>query len=290
MSVYIKLSGGLGNQLFQYAAGKALSLKNNCNLIIDTYWYSSIPNGSTERPILINQLNTRAAYIDSKGHPDKLINPPTANIIKKLYKNRITKEKGNFTYNPEILHKSLPIYLDGYWQSYKYFNHIRNLIVDEFTPLTFNKEYLDYIELLKNNPKSVMMHIRRGDYIHSPSASATLGFIGIDYYHKAIEIIKQRIDQPIFFIFSDDIAWCKEHLPKNIQMVFIDPDSSLASPVDELYLMSLCQHHIIANSSFSWWGAWLSQNASPNVLAPSFWFKNKTYSLTELIPPNWQLI
>lgn len=290
MSVYIKLSGGLGNQLFQYATGKALSIKNNCNLIIDTYWYSSIPNGSTKRSILINQLNTRAAYIDSNGHPNSLINPPTINIIKKLYKNRITKEKGHFTYTPEIFHKSLPIYLDGYWQSYKYFNHIRNLIVDEFTPLTLNKEYLHYIELLKNNPKSVMLHIRRGDYVHSPSASATLGFLGIDYYYKAIEIIKQRVDQPIFFIFSDDIAWCKKNLPKNIQMVFIDPNSSFASPVNELYIMSLCKHHIIANSSFSWWGAWLSQNDSPNILAPSSWFKNQTYSLTDLIPLNWQLI
>lgn len=290
MSVYIKLSGGLGNQLFQYATGKYLSLKNSCDLIIDTNWYQSIPAGSTPRSILINQLNINAQYVDSNGKPELLINPPSNNLLKIFFKKKVTKEKSNLTYDPSLLNLNTPIYLDGYWQSYKYFEEIRHILIKEVTPVKICAQYEKFIDTLNDTHNSVMLHIRRGDYVSSPSASMIHGTLKMSYYECAIHNIEKNIKNPIFFVFSDDIDWCRKNLPRNIDVIFIETHQDPASPVDELYLMKMCQHHIIANSSFSWWGAWLCQNQEKIVYAPKTWFANQEHSLEDLIPKNWQLI
>lgn len=290
MSVYIKLSGGLGNQLFQYAIGKFLALQNSCDLILDTNWYQSIPMGSTPRSILIDQLKINAKYIDSSGQPELLINSPPHNLLKKIFKKKVTKEKNNLAYDPSLLNLNIPIYLDGYWQSYKYFEKIRHILINEVTPIKIGAQYEKFIDVLKGSTNSVMLHIRRGDYVSSPSASVIHGTLGMSYYECAIHNIEKNIKNPIFFVFSDDIDWCRKNLPKNINVTFIEPYQGYASPIDELYLMKMCQYHIIANSSFSWWGAWLSQNQEKVVYAPKNWFANQQLGLEDLIPRDWQLI
>lgn len=289
MSIYIKLSGGLGNQLFQYALGRSLSIQKECSLYIDTCWYSSIPNGSTERSILINQLNTIATYIDSKGKAEQLINQHNSNLINKFLKRKVTKENKYFSYDSTIIKKNLPIYLDGYWQSFKYFHKIRDTLINDFKPIEPANNYQEFEKLINDQKESVMIHIRRGDYINSPSASKIHGFIGTNYYRNAIEQIKNIVRNPVFFVFSDDIAWCKEHLPKD-SIFFIETKNSAASPISELSLMSHCKHHIIANSTFSWWGAWLGEYKNKNVIAPKHWLSNQTINLDDLIPQDWVLM
>lgn len=289
MSVYIKLSGGLGNQLFQYALGRSLSIQKECGLYIDTCWYSSLPNGSTERSILINQLNTKATYIDSKNKPEQLINQHNSNLINKFLKRKVTKENKYFSYDSTILKKSPPIYLDGYWQSFKYFHNIRDTLINDFKPIEAENNYQEFEKLINDQKESVMIHIRRGDYINSPSASKIHGFIGTNYYRNAIEQIKNIVPNPVFFVFSDDIAWCKKHLPKD-SIFFIETKNSAASPISELSLMSHCKHHIIANSTFSWWGAWLGEYENKNVIAPKHWLSNQIINLDDLIPQDWILV
>ncbi len=289
MSVYIKLSGGLGNQLFQYAIGRSLSIQKECNLYIDTCWYSSIPDGSTDRSILINQLDTKAIYINSKGKTEELINQYNGKLINKFLKRKITKENKYFSYDSTLIKKLPPIYLDGYWQSFKYFHNIRDILINDFKPIETTNNYQEFEKLISDQKESVMIHIRRGDYVNSPSASKIHGFIGTNYYRNAIEQIKNLVPNPVFFVFSDDISWCKEHLPKD-SIIFIETKNSAASPISELSLMSHCKHHIIANSTFSWWGAWLCEYKNKNVIAPKHWLSNQIINLDDLIPQDWVLM
>lgn len=248
-----KIQGGLGNQMFQYAYGKHLSSKYKTELYLDTRFYKGF-QGNVVRTFMLDKFEN--TDIDT-GIEMIQNNYPIHGIV------------DNF------IHKELPqpvdcnYYLDGYWQSEKYFKESEEIIRNDF------KLTLKNIPLLGTN--TVSIHIRRTDYVASNGYHPVQT---IEYYKNAIDVIG---DYDNLFVFSDDINWCKENL-KFDNMVFIEGNTEL----DDMSIMSNCEHNIIANSSFSWWGAWLNNNPSKKVVAPSKWFgEQANLNTSDIIPENW---
>jgi len=215
--------------------------------------------------------------------------------IKPYHKRSVIKYKG-YDFDPNILNLSGNFYLDGYWQSEKYFSakggsasggkDTENIIRKELTL----KELLSskYSELINNikNSNSVSIHIRRGDDITNKKFSKVYNLLDKEHYQKAVRFIAEKINDPRFFIFSDDIEWVKQNLDIPYSKIFVS-NANETKDCEELILMSLCKHNITANSSFSWWGAWLNQNHSKIVISPDKWFNDKIGNAKDLIPENW---
>ena len=191
----------------------------------------------------------------------------------------------HFDYWPGISETPKHCYFAGYWQSEKYFRNHGNVIRADLTfkdPLTGqNLEWASRI----GGSMAVGMHVRRGDYAANPKTLAVHGLCSPDYYRSAVDFIASHVDTPVFFVFSDDIPWVMEHLKIGLPCHYIDHNKGLASHND-MRLMSLCRHHIIANSSFSWWGAWLNSAPGKIVIAPRRWFANGR-AVDDLIPEGW---
>jgi len=252
------LQGGLGNQLFQIATTVSFALDNDIEPVF---------NLSTH--YLPLQGNRAIKYKDNLYHNLKLIDVSEYNKF-----NIYTEPKFSYNIIPDQLKQGNYI-LKGFFQSEKYFLHNRNKIIDLFNPKEIlNNQLIKYTPLLDGNTCSI--HIRRGDYIKFPNEHPILK---IDYYEKAMKGIGMDVK---FLIFSDDILWCKNNL-KGDNLFFIDDHDYVS-----LCLMSLCENNIIANSSFSWWGAWLNENKNKKVIAPKSWFgKNKNLNIKDIIPDTW---
>ncbi|MFH0972649.1 MAG: alpha-1,2-fucosyltransferase, partial [Patescibacteria group bacterium] len=183
----------------------------------------------------------------------------------------------------EILKLKDDIFLDGYWQTEKYFKDIEDIIRSEFTLKTeysnLNPELIAKI----SSCNSVSMHIRRGDYITNQNTNEFHGICFLDYYKKAINLIAEKFPNPTIFIFSDDLKWCKENIKIKYPIVFVKGNKNY----EDLIMMSKCSHNIIANSSFSWWGAWLNNNPNKIVIAPQKWLNNPNINYSDIIPSTW---
>lgn len=283
--VVSRLIGGLGNQMFQYAAGRSLAVANNLDLKLDVSGFENYALHNGYELSLFNIQADIATYKEVSNFVN--VNSRLARFLfKKLrFKNKTHFIEKNFTYDPLFFNTKKPVYIDGYWQSYKYFDSIKQQLKAELTPkkpLTgLNLQLAESI----NKLNAVSIHIRRGDYINNPHTNKVHGFLGIEYYRNAIEIVFDKVADPYFFVFSDDIIWAKENLDLGKNATFVDHNSGQNS-YEDMRLMSLCKHHIIANSSFSWWGAWLNFNSDKIVVAPKKWFSNDT-NTSDLIPDLW---
>lgn len=286
----MRLSGGLGNQMFQYALGRRLSIAQNVPLKFDVSIYQN-PRQYRSYKLFNFTISGSPAnswelykFLLGKKIPSMKKMYNFMEDRKPYYKRRIVKE-ANVIFDPNILLVRADVYLDGYWQSEKYFKEIRDILVDEFqlcSPLDIQNEQI--IEKIRST-NSVSMHIRRGDYITDKFTAADHGALSLNYYHKAIDVMRNRVSMPLLFIFSDDIVWVKQNLTVDIPSIYVDINSA-ETDYKDFYLMSLCQHHIIANSSFSWWAAWLSTNSEKKVIAPSQWYLSGQ-STQDLIPEEW---
>lgn len=280
--IIVKLHGGLGNQMFQYAVGRALSLKNNDFLKMDLFWFGNVGD-DIERPFKLNVFNVD--IVEASDVEVKNIVPNK--IFKKLglYNHKKYIKEKHFHFDPEIIKLRGNVYLDGYWQSEKYFKDVKNVIRKDFelkNSLSDKAQAsVDLIRRSIDNP--ISLHIRRGDYTQNPKTKAYHGLCSLDYYRKAIEYIKNKIGNIKLFVFSDDIKWAKEQELFNGAIFVSAPE---IKDYEEMYLMSLCEHNIIANSSFSWWGAWLNKNQNKIVVAPKKWF-NVPKDTSDLIPGDW---
>jgi hypothetical protein len=289
--IITQLNGGLGNQMFQYAAGRAVAEKLGVPLKLDITFcqISKLRRYALDYFAIKAQTatNEEIAHFRFPGRSLGLsiaIKMPLE-YVKPYYKRRVFREQ-HFHYDPAIRMCGDDTYLEGYWQSEKYFKDIEQLIRNEFTLMTkpdrFNAEMADRIK----SCNSVCIHVRLGDYVSSPTANANHGTCSLDYYRKAMRNIEKNVKEPHFFILSDDPAWVREHMDTGNPTTFVDingPDKGY----EDLRLMSLCQHHIIANSSFSWWGAWLSTNPQKIVIAPERWFNQSNINTQDLIPKLW---
>jgi hypothetical protein len=291
--IIVKLQGGLGNQMFQYAIGKNLSMIKNVPLKLDINFYKN----NDHRKYLLNNYNIFESFA-SLEEVLKIGYRGLSGIYGSIYKRfqkilpirlrTIIYENYLKPYNNKVLNTGKTIYLDGYWQSEKYFHQNRYQIKQLFSnPKRVSEDIMNYCKKILKC-KSVSIHIRRGDYVTNPETSKVHGICSLEYYHKSMEFIASKEKDVQFFIFSDDLHWVMENFQSNYYFELVNfKDNS--SPVEELWLMSQCKHHIIANSSFSWWGAWLSQNPQKMVIAPKKWFNQKT-NTKDLLPSHWKQI
>jgi hypothetical protein len=288
--IIARVFGGIGNQLFIYAAARALAIKNSTPLFLDII--SGFRGKNSERDYTLGHFNINA-QVASKWESYDFCGGRGAQFIAKKVSKILPLEKKIYIlqyagYNPELADLKIKrkTYLEGYWQSEKYFTDIANIIREELTfkkkTAGLNKELAETIATCQ----AVSIHARRGDYVSNAKTRQIHGFCGLAYYHTCIKEIASRVANPHFFIFSDDSRWCKDNLRLQHPVTFIDhngPDKCH----EDLRLMSLCKHNIIANSSFSWWGAWLNRNENKIVIAPNKWFTKKIKGSEDIIPNNW---
>lgn len=288
--IIVCLKGGLGNQMFQYAAGRRLAYLHNVPLKLDLSWFDDNLSGVTPRSYALGHFSIHAEPATDQEisqlyepQPDRIRH--LLNFINPCYRKTHIREQ-NFYFDPAILQLPDNIFLDGYWQSEKYFRHIAPVIRDEFTvrsePVGRNRELMSTI----NGCNAISIHFRRGDYVTDAKNVTRYGEYSNDYYMRAVELVTLRVDRPHFFVFSDDPAWVREHLTISHTMTQVDHNGP-GKAYEDLRLMSLCRHHIIANSSFSWWGAWLNPRPDKVVIAPSRWFNDIAFDTSDLIPASW---
>jgi hypothetical protein len=293
--ICVQLNGGLGNQMFQYACGRSLAYKNNTDLVFDLSRINLKTNkiGITKRSFQLDifQLGVReVTNMERKKIKPllyRMINIISIKILSKGIQTPIYFIERKIGYNNKIENIRKNCFLSGYWQSEKYFKYAESLIRDEFTfPKYLNSENTFYLNKIKHT-NSISLHIRRTDFVNNESHDVH-GICTIDYYLKAVYHISSLVENPVYYIFSDEIEWAKKNLKLLYETYYITGNSGDSSYIDML-LMSNCKHNIIANSSFSWWGAWLNQNQNNIIIAPKNWFLNKKLNdqTGDLIPDSW---
>jgi hypothetical protein len=279
--ITVNLKGGLGNQLFQYSVGRALSLRKNQPLNLDISGYIKHNAIDTPRQYELVPFNIQA-NVPALEEVEKLRNP--YGIFTKGL--RFFKMKFLRKFNLHF-YSTKGVYLDGFFQSEKYFKDYEKVIRQDLTlknPLGPKAQEIS--GLIKNTPNSISLHVRRGDYVQDATTNKYWGTCSPEYYSKALEYITSKIGQNVHvFVFSDDIKWVRENMPLNFLATYIDPADM--KDYESLILMSQCNHHIIANSSFSWWGAWLDQKSDKIVVAPSIWARKTRSLYKDIIPSSW---
>lgn len=284
--VIVKLIGGLGNQMFQYAF--YLSLINrgiNAKLDISSFTEYNLHNGYELEKIFRIKNVRYASTKDLKKFNCKVSRLFYINKICLFLKRRLSRYKYLFENSKSFDSNYFAMdncYLDGYWQSEKYFEDIKDTVRETyiFPQLRGEQNLSIFQKIIKTN--SIAIHIRRGDYINHPYFTE---ICSIDYYNKALIYIFKEVDKPNLFIFSDDIKWCRDNMRYDCPIYFIDWNIGSNSYID-MQLMSYCKHNIIANSTFSWWSAWLNNNDNKIVIAPSRITNNKI-DFIDLVPSYW---
>ena len=248
------IAGGLGNQLWRYAAGRRLAHKWNTELKLDL---NSFHNKGYKRTYFLDKLNTNAIAAT----------PEEIHYLKELREGTSIGPEKNFRahkYMPEVLDWPDNIYLHGCWENERYFADIADIIRQEFTlkqPLGAAAQY--WQKKILAAQCSVSVHVRHGDFINLKHD--IFAILPLEYYYECVRQLKQH-SNPTAFVFSNNLQWCRENLRLSVPMEFVAGDG--LADFEELYLMSLCQHNVIANSTFSWWGAWLNKNSDKKVFVP----------------------
>ena len=275
----VKLMGGLGNQMFQYALGRKMSVLHKTGLLLDLNGYNNQVDTDTKRHYELDCFSIKAKLAKKPLLSKKKL----LNFRNDFYFSNIYTEK-QFPFCQEVLEQPDNTMFVGYWQTAKYFDNIRDILLKDFD---INYELLNNDALLseiKNQP-SVSLHVRRGDYVDNENANKFHGLKGLEYYKTAVDILKKQIPYFKLYIFSDDIKWCKTNLTSIYDNIYF-VDGNMAGYLDML-LMKNCSHNIIANSSFSWWAAWLNQNSNKIVIAPKAWFNDPKVDTKDIAPNSW---
>lgn len=286
--VIVKIIGGLGNQMFQYAYARQLALKTNAKLKLDIndfknyefHSYSLQHFRIQENYASEQEANFFKKYKKRKGWAGKLLNPFLANP-------RLYIDEPTYTVSKEMFEVTPPCYVEGYMQSEQYFQDIEEIIRREFTLKEPLSEYSQGVATrIQAASEPVSLHIRRGDFARHATVSKFHGICPPEYYEETIRRINEQIPNPTYFVFSDDIEWARENITTGHSTEFIGqgPDKNY----EDLELMRLCKHHILSNSTFGWWGAWLSnpRHTGGVTIAPTKWF-NKAFDTKDLIPQDW---
>lgn len=270
--ITVNIKGGLGNQMFQYACARALSLRNNDRLRL----VRTEKSGDTGRLFALTRFNIHGeiGHLKQVGFWLRLRSLLSQKVLRRFY----------IGFEPHLMSLRGDVYLDGYFQSEKYFEKEARIIRDELTlkdPLS--SEALRSQKEISEEDVSVSLHVRRGDYINHPEFG---GITNREYYSRAILETQQLLGTPKFFVFSDDIDWCRENLSLSEGSVYVSNKN--LTDYEEMVLMSSCKHHIIANSTFSWWAAWLNRDPHKIVIAPKHWSKTHDHDwYRDIIPEKW---
>lgn len=287
----VRIFGGLGNQMFQYALAVSIKKQLGEEVAIDHSVMRGYPlhNGYELKHIFNTSIPqasiAQIAYVAWPLPHYRLWQIGTHCLPKRK---STLKESKSMEFCPKVFMPNIDLMIEGYWQNERYFRNYRNEVLKAFAfkPFEGNSKNLSVVEAIKEKT-SVSIHVRRGDYL---KISFTEGICSLNYYKAAIDMIKRYVDPDMFVVFSDDIEWCRENLRESLcgtETVYVDWNKGKESYRD-MQLMSLCSHNIIANSSFSWWGAWLNRNPEKKVIAPSRWMN--ALGWPEIIPDGWLTI
>ena len=273
--IVVRLMGGLGNQMFQYAFGRALSIKYNRELKIDLSFLTNRNRGSNfvYRNYELDIFNIENEFYNSDLEQLELINEVDFD-----FSEDISEKIGGIYHNKNIL-------LDGHWASFKYFSEFESQIRRDFTfKNTIENSDQNVMNMLSMilETESVLINVRRTDFLNSDFH----GVMGMDYINKSKKIIEEKVNNPHYFIFSDDIDWCRENLKEN-NMTIVDHSYKGDRFSYYLQLMSSCKNFIIPNSTFAWWAAWLNNNLDKIVISPKIWLNSPNLELKDLTPHNW---
>ena len=283
--IVTKLIGGLGNQMFQYAVGRALAVRHGAILRLDVSAFAQYElhsYGLRHFQIVATELT------DAERAGLGLAKNRWCRILGRLRSRESISviRESSFAYDPALLDAPGACYLEGYWQSPKYFSDIEPLILREFTV----KESLrgQNLEISKriSDCLAVSLHVRRGDYVNNERTNRYHGTCGAEYYDAAELYLRERLGAMQLFVFSDDPDWAEANLHFRSPVTVLRHNGPERN-YEDLRLMTLCRHHIIANSTFSWWGAWLCQSPGKIVIAPKTWFRGANYDTSDLIPKEW---
>jgi len=280
----VRVLGGLGNQMFQVAYARWIEQNfPNCHVRCDT---SDFKNYGLHQGYLIEKVFNLKVQVAQNKELRKMGADSSSFLFKVKRKLNIPrshyleeKEEDRFLFHPDWINEQHQ-YLDGYWQCRQYVESVKNIKELFQFPAFTDQENLSLVQTIKNTPNSVSMHIRRGDYVNHPKYN---NICTLEYYQNALSVLHNRVGAITVFVFSDDIEWCRAHF-QGEQFVPVSHNKGVHSFRD-LQLMSLCQHHIIANSSFSWWAAYLGDENGV-VLGPKKW-KNNMVGTRDLFPDNW---
>jgi len=295
-----RITGGIGNQLFQYSFARSLSIKLSQKFKLDLSWYRNYhkyeetenPNAATKREYLLDKFNIT----------ENLLNPIYLSVSYRLnnnsFLNRLKKYPllNHFTYititesefDINTIQNLKNVYLSGFWQKNDLFEEYSNLVRKEFT--LKNKLSIENEIFLKNilQSNSVAIHIRRGDLLSRPAAVAEQPYSTDKYYFDSIDIMKEKVKYPELFVFSDDIEWVNDNFKFNLPTTFINNDGP---DYEHFNLMCNCKHQIIANSTFSWWAAWINNYQGKIIVSPKWWYRDplKNNSIIR-IPQDWIIL
>jgi hypothetical protein len=287
--IIVKLAGGLGNQMFQYALGRHLANKHQCELKLDlTAFNDKRPRKNfVPRDFDLEIFNVRAEAATSKEIATFCKRTRVEVLDKALNKMFGTKasyiREPHFHFSRDVFDAPDNAYLEGYWQTEKYFADIDSILRSEFK---FREPMSDTAESLAKEiscVNSVCVNVRRGDFV----TNHRHGWFGNDYFEHGERIIEQNSSDHVFYVFSDDIEWCEKNLRFKRPAMFVSHEFSGRKFQDYLRLMALCKHFIIPNSSFAWWAVWFNHNPEKTVIAPKRWFNMPSLDTSDLFQPNW---
>ena len=281
--IYSRIRGGLGNQLFQYSVARSLADKLNTDLGLDTRDFDQ----HSPYSVGLKNFNIRAEY-----NPPCMIRHKKDGIIRymvdiALFKHKNVYKEPHLYFDKNVYSLPDKSYLKGYWQSEKYIEKNKTNILNDLTITNLQSFQNKRISEKIADTKSVSLHIRRGDYVSNTAYNVTHGTCSLSYYKNAINHLIKKIGEDFtVFAFSDDPEWVLSNLKLPVDIQFITNNSSEHN-YEDLRLMSECKHNIIANSSFSWWGAWLNTNPNKIIIAPSIWYSDNKTKNIDIIPSNW---
>ena len=292
--ILVEIQGGLGNQMFLYAIGRRMSLERETPLLLDLTWFDT----QALRTFRLGHFNIQAQTATSSlvdQFRSRRLEQRVMRVLRRFagdrYRYEMIRENLDLRYHldPNVLNAGGNLYLRGYFQHPDYFAPIANQLREEFKVITAptpeNKAMLAQI----HNVNSVSLHIRRGDFVTNEVTNRTHGVMPMHYYTDAISLIAKRVQNPHFFVFSDDVTWAEQNLKLDHAMTVVKHNSG-ETDYEDLRLMMSCKHQIIANSSFSWWGAWLNTHDEKIVIAPSWWLAGDEIDTRGLIPDDWQIL
>lgn len=289
--IVVKLIGGLGNQMFQYALARNLAEQHSTILKLDLTEFEKykLRRYSLHCFHIWEHLATETEIEDILYSQNIFIKLMRKTITKFKLKNHTNNSyviEKQFNFDSQILESSNNVLLNGYWQSEKYFVDIKDILQREFiVKYQQDPQSAKFADRIQST-EAVSLHVRRTDYVQNALTNQIHGICDQDYYDRAVRYISDRVSNPHFFVFSDEPKWAKANLKLGFPTTVVDCNDESRN-YEDLRLMSMCKHNIVANSSFSWWGAWLNSNPNKIVIAPQKWFNDVTRNTQDVIPDRW---
>jgi hypothetical protein len=297
--IVVQLTGGLGNQLFQYAFARHLAHLNHSDLLLDTTQVESRSDPAHRRKFKLGHFRIPSPVVrwDSplgfsfKTEAGRFSRGPVSRLARLLGRTRhlVELSEPHFHFDPEALRRRGDFYVTTYWQSHRYFDAISSIIRSDLSlrePL--NQQHEPLKSQILSTPGSVALIVRRGDFANHPHHSKFHGCCSLDYYRQAQSIINSQVPNPHYFVFSDDVPWVRENMELDGPVTYMDqPYDHLEYDYVDMHLIGCCRHHVIANSTFGWWGAWLASNRDGVVIAPKRWFLDSSIHTHDVVPSQW---